>query len=225
MIERVGAETGLVKAVLSKWLSKEVGMKVTKEQLAENRSALLAAASFLFRERGIDGVGVSEICKRAGLTHGALYAHFPDKEALAAEALAVGMTEGRNYLAARRGGKPPAFSRYLNYYLSLRTRDDIPGTCALTASASEVARHDESVSASFSEGFEGLANDLQATLNKTDKTAATDRQRALAITAALVGGMAIARGLAKADPSLSKELLEALRQVVGGLGGDPTTEP
>jgi AcrR family transcriptional regulator len=61
-------------------------MKVTKEKATENRAALLRAASRLFQERGIDGVGVAEISKKAGLTHGALYAQFPSKEALAAEA-------------------------------------------------------------------------------------------------------------------------------------------
>jgi AcrR family transcriptional regulator len=61
-------------------------MKVTKEKATENRAALVRAASRLFRERGIDGVGVAEISKKAGLTHGALYAQFPSKEALAAEA-------------------------------------------------------------------------------------------------------------------------------------------
>ena len=47
-------------------------MKVTKEQSTANRMALVRAADRLFRERGIDGVGVAEISKRAGLTHGAL---------------------------------------------------------------------------------------------------------------------------------------------------------
>ena len=41
----------------------------------------------MFRERGFDGVGVSEVMKAAGLTHGAFYAHFASKEALAAEVL------------------------------------------------------------------------------------------------------------------------------------------
>jgi TetR/AcrR family transcriptional repressor of nem operon len=42
-------------------------MKVTKEKATENRAALLRAASRLFQERGIDGVGVAEISKKAGV--------------------------------------------------------------------------------------------------------------------------------------------------------------
>src|ERR1700723_823730 len=59
---------------------------VSKATTELNRGALLGAASRLFREKGIDGVGVAEIAKEAGLTHGALYKHFPSKDALAAEA-------------------------------------------------------------------------------------------------------------------------------------------
>jgi TetR/AcrR family transcriptional repressor of nem operon len=51
-------------------------MRVSNKQAAENRGALLQAANRLFRKRGIDGIGVAEIAKEAGLTHGALYAHF-----------------------------------------------------------------------------------------------------------------------------------------------------
>jgi len=40
---------------------------------------MVQAAGRLFRERGIDGVGVAEISKKAGLTHGALYASFPPR--------------------------------------------------------------------------------------------------------------------------------------------------
>ena len=55
-------------------------MRVSKEKAGENRVALLQAASRLFRRRGIDGVGVADIAREAGLTHGALYARFKSKD-------------------------------------------------------------------------------------------------------------------------------------------------
>ena len=55
---------------------------------AENAPALIRPAGGLFRTKGIDGVGVADICKAAGLTHGALYGQFGSKQALVAEALA-----------------------------------------------------------------------------------------------------------------------------------------
>ena len=59
-------------------------MKVSKEQVAKHRAAIVAAASRLFRQRGLDGVSVAEIMQEAGLTHGAFYGYFPSKEALIA---------------------------------------------------------------------------------------------------------------------------------------------
>ena len=62
-------------------------MKVSKEQVAEHRARILAAAARLFRLRGFEDVTVAEVMKDAGLTHGAFYGHFPSKEALIAEAI------------------------------------------------------------------------------------------------------------------------------------------
>ena len=56
-------------------------MKVSKTQVAENRTAILQAAARLYRERGFTGVGVADITREAGLTHGGLYRHFESKDA------------------------------------------------------------------------------------------------------------------------------------------------
>ncbi len=61
-------------------------MKLSKTQAARNRQKIVDVAAQLFRERGVDGVGVADLMKAAGFTHGGFYNHFPSKEALAAEA-------------------------------------------------------------------------------------------------------------------------------------------
>src|SRR6266849_7019114 len=106
-------------------------MKVSKKKVAENRDALVRAAGRLFRERGIDGVGIAEICQQAGLTHGALYAQFPSKEALAAEALADGVARANGWMSARLEGREPTLTDHLDAYLSSRHRDDLGGGCAM----------------------------------------------------------------------------------------------
>ena len=61
-------------------------MRVSRQEAAENRQRIVEAASRLFRDKGLDGVGVDAIMKEAGLTHGGFYGHFASKDVLAAEA-------------------------------------------------------------------------------------------------------------------------------------------
>jgi AcrR family transcriptional regulator len=61
---------------------------VSAVESTPTRERLLTAAVELFVERGYDGTTVGEIARRAGVTTGAIYAHFDDKGALLVEALA-----------------------------------------------------------------------------------------------------------------------------------------
>jgi AcrR family transcriptional regulator len=62
---------------------------------AETRERLLAAAADVFAERGYDGTRVADIAAAAGVSNGALYAHFPSKADLLVAAL---RTHGRHLL-------------------------------------------------------------------------------------------------------------------------------
>lgn len=60
--------------------------RVSRAQAEANHQAIEAAASRLFRERGLDGVTVADVMAEAGLTHGGFYTHYESKDALAASA-------------------------------------------------------------------------------------------------------------------------------------------
>ena len=194
-------------------------MKVTKEKAIENRAALVHAAGRLFRERGIDGVGVAEISQKAGLTHGALYAQFPSKEALAAEAFASGLRPGLEILTANEADLPAGLTDFVDHYMSFDHRDNLAAGCPMSASASEVARQDKMVGERFAEGFEQIVALFERGLGASPVKADT-RQRALAMMAAMIGGVAAARAVAKADPKLSNQILRAVRRIVGEVGGE-----
>src|SRR3954471_14058282 len=69
-------------------ISQEIRMKVSRKQAARNRDRIVETAAQLFRERGFEGIGVADLMKEAGLTHGGFYGHFSSKEELIAEASA-----------------------------------------------------------------------------------------------------------------------------------------
>jgi len=194
-------------------------LKVTKEKVTENRAALVQAAARLFRERGIDGVGVAEISKKAGLTHGALYAQFSSKEALAAEAFTFALKPGLEKMTQDPAGRPANLTDFLDDYLSFGHRDNLAAGCPMSASASEIARQDKVVSERFAEGYEQLVALIEPGLGESH-VKADDRQRALAIMAAMIGGVAASRAVAKADPKLANQILRAVRQLVGEVSGE-----
>jgi TetR/AcrR family transcriptional repressor of nem operon len=184
-------------------------MKISKEKAAENRQALIQAASRLFREKGIDGVGVAEISKAAGLTHGALYAHFSSKDELAAEALGHSATSAREKLYANAR----TLAEVIDSYLSTAQRDNIGSGCAMAAAASEIARQETPVSARFTEGYLHMVGFAEKELaGKYPPEEA--HQRAMTVVAAMIGGIAVSRSVQKADHQLADDVLAAVRKVM-----------
>lgn len=120
-----------------------------RKRRLENREALLRAASKLFREKGIDGVGVADVAREAGLTHGALYAHFSSKDALAAAAFSEGFAGNMAAMRAWAGDRSPSFADYVAALMSERMRDRLATGCPMAASASEAGRQGEAFSESF----------------------------------------------------------------------------
>ncbi|XLZ71030.1 helix-turn-helix domain-containing protein [Massilia sp. SR12] len=179
-------------------------MKITKEKAAENRQTLVETAARLFREKGMDGVGVAEISKAAGLTHGALYAHFPSKDALAAEAMAFSTRAAFGKVVERPVSLPELFA----YYLAPGQRDDLAGGCPLAAAGSEVARQDASVAAGYTAGLRQMADVIAAQLPPER------RGRALALMAALIGAVSVSRNVYKSDPELANEVLESVHSML-----------
>jgi AcrR family transcriptional regulator len=56
-----------------------------QERAEKTRQTIIQAAAEVFDQHGFAGASVSEILARAGVTKGALYFHFPSKEAIAEE--------------------------------------------------------------------------------------------------------------------------------------------
>jgi TetR/AcrR family transcriptional repressor of nem operon len=183
-------------------------VKVTREQADRNREKILEVAGRLFRERGYDGIGVADIMKRAGLTHGGFYGHFPSKEDLAAEITARSV--GREGWLERLTGKAnPSLGDVVRGYLTRRHRDDAGQGCLFAALGSDAARQPRSVRRAFTEGLRRRVDALTPLMPR--RSEAARRQEALALIAGLVGALTLARAVD--DTQLSDEILEAAAAV------------
>ncbi|MGF7054478.1 TetR/AcrR family transcriptional repressor of nem operon [Bosea sp. OAE752] len=180
-------------------LAENFEMKVSREQMAENRRRILDAASRLFRDKGFDAVGVAEVMKAAGLTHGGFYGHFSSKDDLIAQTLA--------HVLAANAGEGGDFRAYLDAYLSTGHRDNCAGGCPTAALAAAVRHQTPAARSAMTQGLRSQLDRIGEALPELD---VADRRRvAIGSFAAMVGAMILTRAVD--DPALSDEVLEQTR--------------
>jgi TetR/AcrR family transcriptional repressor of nem operon len=182
-------------------------MKVSREQAAENRQRIVEVAARLFRERGFDGVGVADLMKTAGLTHGGFYGHFRSKEALMAEACEQAIsTTGRHWKATLAASESPALEALAEGYLSTNHRDNPGNGCVIAALANDAARQAPPVRQVYTRSVKRFIDTLSQAL--PGRAEADRRQQAVAACASMVGALILARAID--DDALSQEFLDAV---------------
>ncbi len=195
-------------------------------EIAPNRKALtheriLDTAARVIRRAGFNGVGVADIMKEAGLTHGGFYAHFPSRDALLAEALAHAGRQSAERIAKgnatreARGASP--FRAMVEGYLSERHLSGTENGCAVAALASEMPRQSPEVRDAATQRVRGLIELVGRALPE-----GTDSANAPAIASQLVGALQLARALG--DNAEGKALLAANRQALLARF-DPPSDP
>ena len=197
-------------------------MKVSKAQAAEHREGIVDAAARLYREKGLEGVGVAEITRDAGLTHGGLYRHFASKDALAREAClrafdwTITPLEGLD--SAGADDDPAARLRALVHgYLSANHRDHPGDGCPAAALATDAARAGPEMSEVFALGVERNIQRFMAVLpdDRADR-----RSQTIVALSSMVGALVLARATAAGNPGLSEEILATLREQLAPAGDE-----
>jgi TetR/AcrR family transcriptional repressor of nem operon len=173
-------------------------MKISKEQVAENRKRILDAAARLFRERGFEGVTVAEIMQAAGLTHGAFYGHFESKDDLIAQSCAHIL--GRGDLRA-------GLVDFAAYYLSAPHRDNPGGACLFSTLGTEAVRASVETRHALTESVRRQVRTFSE--SAPGSTADERRQAAVGSWAAMIGALLLARVVD--DPVLSDQLMADTR--------------
>ena len=183
-----------------RWRMQKKLMRYPAEETAAKHERIVKEASRLFRERGFESVTVGEVMKAAGLTHGAFYAHFASKQELEAAAVAYGQKVSIERVQRNKTKKDKG--SYADRYLSRWHRDNPGDGCTMAALAQEVARSTPELRAAFERGLEEILS-----------AGAGDRKEAIFQTAALLGGIILARAVQ--DPRLSDEILRSVAQKLG----------
>ncbi|MDB5515803.1 MAG: TetR family transcriptional regulator [Tardiphaga sp.] len=184
-------------------------MRYSREHKLETHARIVKKASVRLREKGAHGIGVADLMKDAGLTHGGFYAHFDSREALVVEAFAYAMD--RSTERWRRLGEqtPPEkrLSAIVDAYLSPVHRDDPGHGCAVPALGAEIARESPKTRKAFSAKLEQLVDVIAAQIPDVPRKAA--RKQALAALATMMGTVVLARVAGNGE--FSDEILAAGR--------------
>ena len=180
---------------------------------ASLRRILTAGASRL-RAEGLSGAAIAPVMQEAGLTHGAFYAHFNNKDELAAAAFRFALLDNRpRWMGqARKESWPGRLLRLGKRYLAMAHRDDLADSCALAALASDAARSNPGFKKVYEEE---LRKSLRALCIPSDEGGPIDPARlddAIAFMALCVGGISLARAVD--DPVFSEQILTVCRQAI-----------
>jgi TetR/AcrR family transcriptional repressor of nem operon len=207
---------------------------VSREQAGENRRAIVAAATQLFRERGVEAVGLIELMKHAGFTQGGFYNHFESKAALVAEVLASAMAEGTAELATNARApvdqSTTALRRYISHYLSQAHRDDIDHGCPVAGFAGDAPRLGAGAQSHYAGGLDDQITILAGLIAESGSRAVTGerrtlREQAISLHCEMVGALVLSRSVAKATPALSNEILESVQRHALASTDERSTQP
>jgi TetR/AcrR family transcriptional repressor of nem operon len=189
-------------------------MRYSREHKFETHARIVKRASVKLREKGAHGIGVADLMKEAGLTHGGFYAHFDSREALVIEAFTHAMDRSTERWRKLSDETPPdkRLSKIVNSYLNSDHRDDPGHGCAVPTLAAEIARESLKTRRVFAGRMEQMIDLLAAQFHGLPRKAA--RKQAMAALATMMGSLVMARIAGSGE--FSDEILKAGRDGVLG---------
>src|SRR5580700_9215927 len=183
-------------------------MGYSKSDKAETHTRIVKVAAKRFRERGLEGIGVADVMKEAGVTVGGFYKHFGSRDELVVEALATAFKDLDVWEE-----QTADMAQLLQNYLTEAHRD-APGTgCAMGALLGDMTYGSKSARALYTARVKRSMAFFSALLPSSRRS--DKRGRALLILSALLGAINLSRAVS--DPELSREILRGVREELIGL--------
>jgi TetR/AcrR family transcriptional repressor of nem operon len=187
-------------------------MRYSREHKLETHARIVKRASVRLREKGAHGIGVADLMKDAGLTHGGFYAHFDSREALVIEAFVYAMDRSTERWRKLAEQTPPGkrLATIVGSYLTPLHRDDPGHGCAVPALGAEIARESPKARKAFAAKLEQMIDMLAEQIPNVPRRAA--RKQAMAAIATMMGTLVLAR--IAGSGGFSDEILAAGRDAV-----------
>lgn len=171
---------------------------------------IVEVAARALRRNGYAGVGVADVMKEAGLTHGGFYAHFESRDALLVEALDRASRESGEAVsrdAQQRASRGiSGFRALVETYLADGQLARPEGGCPVAALACEMPRQSPAVRDASAARVQWLIAGVRSRLPKKHRAAAS------LVAGALVGALQLARALG--DNAEGRALLAASRNAL-----------
>ena len=189
-------------------------MRYSREHKLETHARIVKRASVRLREKGAHGIGVADLMKDAGLTHGGFYAHFDSREALVIEAFAHAMDRGTERWRKIGEATPPEkrLAMIVDSYLTPVHRDDPGHGCAIPTLGAEIARESPKTRKAFATKLEQMIDMMADQIPDVPRKAA--RKQAMAAIATMMGTLVMARVAGTGE--FSEEILSSGREAVLG---------
>ena len=211
MSNNIQMETGLQRCAIHN------PMGHSKASKANTHARLVEAAAARFKERGVDGISLSDLMKELKLTHGGFYRHFDSRDELVTEALELALTETGQAMRERLlDGDKANLAAFVDFYLEEGHRDERAAGCAVAALAGDAPRKSADVQAQFRQHIERNLETLSDAL-RAGGSADDARAAAVLVLSALYGALIMARAVG--DSPLSSEVLRTVRKRVMSLSG------
>jgi TetR/AcrR family transcriptional repressor of nem operon len=187
-------------------------MRYSKEHKQETHERIVKRAAVRLREKGAHGIGVADLMKEAGLTHGGFYAHFDSREALVIEAIAHIMDKSTKRWRELAEQMPPErrLASIVDSYLSAAHRDDPGHGCAVPTLGAEIARESPKTRKAFAAKLEQMIDALASVIPDVPPKAA--RKQAIAILGTMMGTVVMSRIAGSGE--FSDEILTAGREAL-----------
>lgn len=187
-------------------------MRYPVDQKAKARAALLRAGMRSMKVAGFNGIGVDGLAAAAGVTSGAFYSNFANKEAML-EAI-IDAAVGEPFLSdTESGSKAESRSKLKSFvadYLSTFHVENPGDGCVMPTLSADVARAGASTREAYEHKITALAERVAETLDGADR-----ERRAWSIVALIVGAVSISRAMS--HPAAQTEVLDGASETADRL--------